>query len=515
MLGRMIRSFGSDQGAAIAPLYALALFGLIGMAGVGFDYARLMTMDSELQNAADHAALAAATQLDGREGAMARARDAANDFFASETSDYTNETLLSNDGDGRRITSLSFNFYDSYDSATDTFGNEITDDDDGEDAAVVMVTVNGREVFYALTPIVGAVSSGDITADAVAGLQTATCNVPPLMFCAPNDTFPAATDVGKGMLLHMKANQADVWSPGNFGFLNIDYVYPESGNPNNTLGRNADLLGCVGEHVESRTGSRTPEMKALNTRFDMNVNPAPDCNASTGSFCPAENVRRNWVNVQTRNNVDPGAVDGLTCNASPSGTWEKISDLSGASNPPPAQGLPRDTAFGTGNYTNFGSGAWPSATYLNYHHGIGSLPSAADLDGNGSISRYETYRWEINNSMMTAKKVGYNAVPQGGSGKYKVDLYCSYPQPTEGTPVVPSGTQKDRRLMTVASVDCTGLNGHAEVTIIKWVDLFMVEPSNLDGSDQNFFAEVKGPAEKPGGGSAFQYYGRNKPVLLR
>ena len=56
--------FWRDEGAAIAPLYALALFGLIGMAGVGWDYGRLMAMDSELQNAADQAALAAATQLD-------------------------------------------------------------------------------------------------------------------------------------------------------------------------------------------------------------------------------------------------------------------------------------------------------------------------------------------------------------------------------------------------------------------------------------------------------------------
>ena len=55
--------FRTDQ-AAIAPLYALALFALVGMAGIGFDYARLVSMDTELQNAADQAALAAATQLD-------------------------------------------------------------------------------------------------------------------------------------------------------------------------------------------------------------------------------------------------------------------------------------------------------------------------------------------------------------------------------------------------------------------------------------------------------------------
>ena len=68
--------FRTDQ-AAIAPLYALALFALVGAAGIGFDYARLVSMDSELQNAADQAALAAATQLDREPGAATRAISAA------------------------------------------------------------------------------------------------------------------------------------------------------------------------------------------------------------------------------------------------------------------------------------------------------------------------------------------------------------------------------------------------------------------------------------------------------
>ena len=84
-----IKAFISNEAAAIAPMYAIALFGLVGIAGVGFDYGRLMSMDSELQNAADQAALAAATQLDGREGAMVRARRRAAVSTRSRTSAST------------------------------------------------------------------------------------------------------------------------------------------------------------------------------------------------------------------------------------------------------------------------------------------------------------------------------------------------------------------------------------------------------------------------------------------
>ena len=100
----------SDQSGAIAAVYALALPALIAAGGIAFDYARLAAMDTELQNAADQAALAAATQLDGREGAIARARSAAQASFASAASEYVNETRVANDGEGRAITDLSFTF---------------------------------------------------------------------------------------------------------------------------------------------------------------------------------------------------------------------------------------------------------------------------------------------------------------------------------------------------------------------------------------------------------------------
>lgn len=518
MIPRSIRSFWHDERAAISSLYAVGILALVGIAGVGFDYGRLMALDSELQNAADQAALAAATQLDGRDGAMQRARDAATNALATATSSYVNETRFANDGSGRPITSLTFRFFDGY--SGDAMGNLLTADTDAPKAQVVEVTVNARKVFYALTPVVGAFNSGDVIGKALAGLQSATCDVPPMMFCVPENNgvadrdFPTDADIGKGMKLHMNSTSADPWAPGNFGFLNI--TYNTQGNPNRRLGLNSAAAGCFGDVVQSDTGTRDTESDALNTRFDMYPNGNNlKCDPTTGNFCPAQNVRRDYVSVETTKNVKASDIAGLSCNPKNAGNWTAISNLpSTATVLPPLQGFAMDDCFATGGCTVLGDGQWSGSNYMQLQHPGISLSTAAP-DG----SRYEVYNWELGNpaSLLTSpKKVGYNATPtSGNSGKYNVDLYCSYPQPVVGTGIAASNTQKDRRILTVAAVDCTGLNGKSNVDILRWVDLFLVQPANLSGSDKAFFTEIIGPAKRPNGESGFQYYGRKKVVLIR
>ena len=91
-MGRQfIRDFLRNGDGAVAASYALALTGLVAVIGVGFDYAQLGTLDTELQNAADQAALAAATQLDGTSTAITRATTAASSLVV-------NRSLMANDG---------------------------------------------------------------------------------------------------------------------------------------------------------------------------------------------------------------------------------------------------------------------------------------------------------------------------------------------------------------------------------------------------------------------------------
>ncbi len=65
-----------DQGV-VAVALAIMLAAIIGMMALAVDLGRAWNLQTELQNAADAAALAGATQLDTRPGAISRTRLAA------------------------------------------------------------------------------------------------------------------------------------------------------------------------------------------------------------------------------------------------------------------------------------------------------------------------------------------------------------------------------------------------------------------------------------------------------
>lgn len=182
---RLLGRLKKDESAAVAVTVALSLFGLIAVGGLAFDYARMATLDTELQNAADQAALAGVTQLDGLPGARARATTAAQNLVS-------NITRLSNDGVGRAIAVPTVEFFTDANTAA-------TSD---ADADRVRVTVASRSVNYALTPVVGLLNSGNLNGIALAGLETSICNVPPLYMAFD----PASEDLsrltkGTGVLL--------------------------------------------------------------------------------------------------------------------------------------------------------------------------------------------------------------------------------------------------------------------------------------------------------------------------
>ena len=495
MLLRFLRRFGAEDGGAISSLYAISILPLVVMTGVAFDYGRMMGLDTELQNAADQAALAAATQLDGGSNAFDNAYAAAEDALG-------NQTRFANDGAGRTITFVpeNFIFYEGY--ANDAPVGETTVP---EDARVVDVTVEDRGLIYALTPVMAAFRGDVARGRAMATMQAATCNVPPMMFCVPNDAsgsadlnFPRTSDIGKALKLHMNANQADPWAPGNFGFLDIDYATSSTGNPNHTLGLNSDFLGCTGEIIESRTGVRDPEADALNSRMDyysgsVNKN---SCNPATGDKCPAPNVRKNFALTP------PGNQSCSSYNPTGNANWVET---------PEVKSLPEDSCMTSGGCNVVGDGVWTRNEYFaqrNASNASYEIPSASAFGkaNMGDVTRYDVYKWELKDPNNRMRPEEFTV-----SGERR----CSYPQPVFGTAIPSSDTQKDRRLLTVAAVDCTGLHGSQPVRILRWVDLFLIEPANISGPDKAFTTEIVGPARLAGDRSAFQNYSRKKAVLLR
>lgn len=526
---RVLIDFARDRSAAIAPMYAIALFGLIMIAGVGWDYSRMATMDSELQNAADQAALAAATQLTGVSGARAAAQSAASTYLATAGSAWANETKLANDGSGRTVGGLTFEFFQSWNHATDVPGPAATSD---ANARYVRVTVAPRVARYALTAIGGVLASGGIRGTAVATLEQAVCNVPPLMVCAPTNSagFPTAADIGIGLDLREMPQNSSEFTPGIFDLLDINYVGITTNEQNLSLGLNSDLLGCTSERLQTAPGRRSTQDKALNSRFGIYEGPVreSDCDDSNPSdFCPAEVTRNDLVRrVRVNLNQLPPATsltvsgESAACAANPGGDLIPFSEVPVVSpNPPtPKQGFPLDTCQidGSTRCSSFGDGIWDAQAYMNAVHGGLSIDVVPDIDVPNVVepnrkTRYEVYEWERANSARTLQKELARVPANGNNG----DLYCSAPRPIRGTPVPPSNTQKDRRVVTVAVVDCAGQGGRFDVNTFKFVDMFLLGPITENGGAKQLRTEIMGPARRADGGSGFQNFGRKKAVLVQ
>ena len=182
----------------MAPIVALSLIALIAVGGIAFDFAHVAAMDTELQDAADHAALAAATQLDGSDGAQDRATTAAQSLITNKT------RFAATDADhDRNVGIATVTFYSAYTSPT---SNTAATGD--ADSNFVQVEVDTRTANYAFTPIVAAFHNS-LKAKAVAGVSSAVCGVVPFFICNPvepvNNTDvhlpPGGVDPGTGVIM--------------------------------------------------------------------------------------------------------------------------------------------------------------------------------------------------------------------------------------------------------------------------------------------------------------------------
>jgi Flp pilus assembly protein TadG len=537
--------FRNDESAAVAPTIALSLFALIAVGGIAFDYARLAGMDSELQNAADHAALAAATQLNGQAGTCDRAIAAARDLLkrATDTGNATGQTtVFSNDGAGPDIT-IATQAAGCSTSATDPVQFFTTAEGDTfatneSTAKFVQVRIDARIAEYALTPIVGAFNSGAINAIARAGLGSAICKIPPIMICNPNPgtAFSSLGKEGWGIMATGHGNDrsgpggnVSAWAPGDFGFL-------EAG-----AGNNADLIKSLAfqnpninclqvETGQVSTGNPQGLYDALNTRFDIYDFSSGNGTTLSPCFdgkCPAAvNVTKDLVKQNT-------STSGNSCKIGNQG-W-MLPEFQFAPGPKSggyialnkidadskigAMGLPRDNCHYTsynaacGNDSNnrFGNGEWARGDYFNKYHS-GQMPANAS-----TITRYQTYLWEINQGGISRIPNDFPAGKSAGKPQKNLNQY--------GGPVCSTGTigaGQDRRVLSVAVVDnCGSLSGSSTAAIIgEWVDMFLVEPTLDDrgngATKDQIYAEIIGKSLAGGNGStSAQTLRRDSPYLVQ
>lgn len=552
------RRFAGDERGAVAATYAIGLAGLIAIAGVAFDYGRLVAMDTELQNGADQAALAGASQLDNQAavgltpGACARAAAAARTLVS-------NISLLASDGTSNAITIAN-------EPNCDAVGNimfwqdrdKTTAATSDANARFIEVRVDVRAGRYVFTPIVGAFNSGAIAAGAMAGLGTAICRTPPVMMCNPaepssnTDTmleFSANTYKGVGMRLI--AN--DSYTPGSFGFLETGF-----GNGANNLlaalGWNVPPGDCVAtDGVVVKNGMNASVLDGIRSRFDVpgSGTYCPTIGGTTGVCSPSVNVRKDLVRGNNCNNAnawsenDSDSTNYLTRNYRPD-TAAVISET------PQVMGHPRDLchahsnagscpSYNGGLSERVGTGDWDINAYWrsNYNNAnyAGEVPASYGSQPKGYPTRYQVYRWEADHivandgvvTVMTPGQGSTNAYAQPQANKCLATASSPYGLvPNDGV---------DRRRMTVAVLNCNALqakygnslnNQVLEVGRKNWVDVFLVEPPYArtkctSGSGCNtkyseafdVYVEIIEPTAIAGGSTLAQTLRRDVPYLVR
>lgn len=511
-----ISKFRQDEGAAVAPTVALALFALIAAGGLAFDFARMANLDTELQTAADQAALAAASQLDGTTDARSRATSAANALIS-------NPTRFANDGDTAAVGIASVVFY------VDKAGaNEATGD---SDANFVQVTVETRTANFALTPIVD-VFSANMSAAAFAGVGSAICGVVPFFICNPTEPvgnedpyYPVGVTTGVGIVM---AEGGTSWGPGNFGF--IDQLGNGANGVAQALAQDTLYGTCSPtEQVTTETGNILNAVRdSLNMRFDYAA--ANNATCGTGPCSPSTNSIKDLVR--------PSGQCNWVQNPATSTNFQQMryrptsNAALDSSITPEIMGHPRDICHSYSStsyacaYGRIGDGVWDRAAYFRSNHPTVNWVDDPDLGPN--VTRYQTYLWEA-----------ADATRRGSKTSTSDSSLASYGAPVAGRcaapGIDPNPAGVDRRRVTAAVVNCRrvsvtpGLNGKRTIPVAGFIDVFLVEPSldrtkcngNSDGCDDAYtsrndiYVEAIGSAGTADGGSVAQISRRDVPRLIR
>ena len=486
----------SSQDGAIAVIVAVMIGVLAGMMALSIDLGRLFNLDTQLQNAADAAALAGGSQLNTRAGARARAIAAATDVLVRNTQ------IFATDGAGTDVMITPADIKFLQDLVTRV---EATDD---TNANFIEVTVAPRTINYAFAGLLGAITMASPDARAVAGLGSAICKVPPLMICNPFESSTGGgsfdSDAHKGEGVQLKeGGPSSQWAPGNFGLLALDEVNLSTDDVRDAMGRvkpNALCFGLRGT-VGTKPGQATAVAQGINTRFDIYEGKIKAL-ADDSDYHPAKNPVKGLIKAGTQCSFNPNGGPGWT---KPADTYEGPFD--GAAD---AMGFPRDNcAYGAPNGPGgcvsgptdggrIGDGVWDVVTYMATNHPLLTWPShaayaplkaLADARPSGLPLRYEVYRWESGD------------LPSGSSTSYMVDNTISDPLNGEDAALQcnltmdPPPVSPDRRLIAAAVVNCIeqGVKGQTDdVEVLTWIDLFMTEPMGVYDGNNDLYGEIVG-----------------------
>lgn len=292
-----------DESGFVLVFLAVAIPAILGMIGLALDGLRFLSLDTELANVADGAALAAASRLDRSDRAIPQARQAAL-ALANGSPD------ASDPSPPRLAFRFAADLADLRRSPTFTLAEGA-----GAQATFVEVRTAEASIATSFLQLVG-VRAAPIQRRAIAESHYYACDVTPALLCDPRpEEFVARARPGRQYLLRMDGNVA----AGSIALLDR----PDAVGDRQTLltlATDAPRF-CYADGVRLRLDIGPAEFdEAVNVRFDRTVTRTGPVAPDLAAFPPAPNV------IQGRH------LD--TCNSTPQG---------GDIDPP--YPLPRDSAY--------------------------------------------------------------------------------------------------------------------------------------------------------------------------
>lgn len=471
-----VRQLWNDRDGAILPYVAIMLVVIFGLSALAVDASRLMTVQTQLQAAADGLALAGAAELDRRPDSIVRAESAIHDLLVN---------TVPGAGLGKVAEVSHIDFLRSLPSDD---GHPITTANLTNDptlAAYVQVTVKpvGMAMIFpiSLSPGRRTITVG---ARAVAGYDQIVCNAAPVFVCNPYEspgmTYFQATQAliaaDQGLIPHSRLIRLarSQFKNGGYSAGDFGYVQPATGylpeNACGPVGEDGIPQALAATQVQAcfrLSGIRPvpsddqPAMDGLNTRFDLYANGFYNCRG----YPPDVNVRKGYTAL----NNNPNWCD----NAVPASPIWPVAPMPGA-----ATALPPDA-----NMINqsldpnvvVGSGIWDCDDYWSIAHAIGPGRNAPPpgCTHAATITRYSVYQYELNylnDRSLGVEYGGPRCVPQG----------------------VPN-----RRIITAAIVNCGSspvpvLNDAQRVPVAGFGRFFLAWPAEPGSADGDPYAEFLG-----------------------
>jgi Flp pilus assembly protein TadG len=480
-IARSIHLFWQDRRGVILPYVTLMLVVVVGVAVLALDGARLMSLQTQLQNGADALALAGAAELDRLPDSEARSVNAINSLLANST--------LFGSGANRNVRVAGIAFYarlPESDASPISAGALATSPTNARFVVVTVEPVTLSTIFPAgLFGGSNAVTSG---ASAVAGFDQVVCQATPIYVCNPYETpgiayeeasealqAAAADPVARGRLIRLREYPGGdaQYLAGDYGFLVAPTIGSEIAAVINATAIAQPPACFVQNAVNLRPGYLVTAREAFNVRFDI-YEGAMDGRQGDPNYRPALNVRKGYVGGGR------AGADGGSCGARPANSWPI------GAPPNRATGLPLDRTW---PYLDgrMGNGDWDFETYWQVNHGADGRPTpiinGATASNASPPSRYAVYRHEIAQGYIADRSPGGET---GAPACYGGGALSDLP---------------DRRVLQAAIINCQSMGlageGLGKVPVAAFGKFFLTLP--LAQTQTGLYVELVGLI-KPGDG---------------